>query len=31
MTRPTMVMGRTCDAEKSFLVTALCRHFANKG
>jgi adenosylcobyric acid synthase len=29
--RPIMVMGCTSDAGKSFLVTALCRHFANQG
>jgi adenosylcobyric acid synthase len=28
---PIMVMGCTSDAGKSFLVTALCRHFANRG
>jgi adenosylcobyric acid synthase len=26
-----MIMGCTSDAGKSFLVTALCRHFANQG
>jgi adenosylcobyric acid synthase len=26
-----MIMGCTSDAGKSFLVTALCRHFANRG
>lgn len=26
-----MLMGCTSDAGKSFLVTALCRHFANQG
>ncbi|MFN8490422.1 MAG: cobyric acid synthase [Caldilineaceae bacterium] len=29
--RPIMIMGCTSDAGKSFLVTALCRHFANQG
>jgi adenosylcobyric acid synthase len=29
--RPIMVMGCTSDAGKSFLVTALCRRFANAG
>ena len=29
--RPIMIMGCTSDAGKSFLVTALCRHFANLG
>jgi adenosylcobyric acid synthase len=29
--RPIMVMGCTSDAGKTFLVTALCRHFANRG
>ncbi len=28
---PIMIMGCTSDAGKSFLVTALCRHFANQG
>ncbi|MEW6684301.1 MAG: cobyric acid synthase [Nitrospirota bacterium] len=28
---PLMVMGCTSDAGKSFLVTALCRHFSNRG
>lgn len=28
---PIMLMGCTSDAGKSFLVTALCRHFANRG
>src|SRR5262249_19808140 len=28
---PIMIMGCTSDAGKSFLVTALCRHFANLG
>ncbi|QDU65156.1 cobyric acid synthase [Engelhardtia mirabilis] len=28
---PLMVMGCTSDAGKSFLVTALCRHYANRG
>jgi adenosylcobyric acid synthase len=32
MTRkPIMIMGCTSDAGKSFLVSALCRHFANRG
>src|SRR5438270_2320825 len=26
-----MIMGCTSDAGKSFLVTALCRYFANRG
>ncbi len=26
-----MIMGCTSDAGKSFLVTALCRHFSNRG
>jgi len=29
--KPIMIMGCTSDAGKSFLVTALCRHFANQG
>jgi adenosylcobyric acid synthase len=29
--RPIMVMGCTSDAGKSFLATALCRHFADRG
>ena len=29
--KPIMSMGCTSDAGKSFLVTALCRHFANLG
>jgi len=29
--RPIMILGCTSDAGKSFLVTALCRHFANRG
>ena len=29
--RPIMIMGCTSDAGKSFLVAALCRHFANRG
>ena len=28
---PVMIMGCTSDAGKSFLVTALCRHFSNQG
>lgn len=28
---PIMVMGCSSDAGKSFLCTALCRHFANRG
>jgi len=28
---PVMIMGCTSDAGKSFLVMALCRHFANRG
>ena len=31
MATPIMIMGCTSDAGKSFLVTALCRHFANRG
>ena len=31
MSKPIMIMGCTSDAGKSFLVTALCRHFANRG
>jgi len=32
MTRkPIMIMGCTSDAGKSFLVAALCRHFADRG
>jgi adenosylcobyric acid synthase len=31
LNKPIMVMGCTSDAGKSFLVTALCRHFANRG
>lgn len=31
MNPPIMIMGCTSDAGKSFLVTALCRHFANRG
>src|SRR6266852_9539201 len=27
---PIMIMGCSSDAGKSFLVTALCRHFANR-
>lgn len=30
MATPIMLMGCTSDAGKSFLVTALCRHFANR-
>jgi adenosylcobyric acid synthase len=29
--KPIMILGCTSDAGKSFLVTALCRHFANRG
>ena len=29
--KPIMIMGCTSDAGKSFLATALCRHFANRG
>ncbi len=29
--KPIMIMACTSDAGKSFLVTALCRHFANQG
>ncbi|MEW6273412.1 MAG: cobyric acid synthase [Thermodesulfobacteriota bacterium] len=28
---PIMILGCTSDAGKSFLVTALCRHLANRG
>src|SRR5258708_10739525 len=31
MSKPIMIMGCTSEAGKSFLVTALCRHFANQG
>lgn len=31
MATPLMIMGCTSDAGKSFLVTALCRHLANRG
>ena len=31
MATPIILMGCTSDAGKSFLVTALCRHFANRG
>ncbi len=31
MARPIMIAGCTSDAGKSFLVTALCRRFANRG
>lgn len=31
MAQPLMIMGCTSDAGKSFLVTALCRHLANRG
>jgi adenosylcobyric acid synthase len=31
MNSPIMIMGCTSDAGKSFLVTALCRHLANRG
>lgn len=31
MPPPLMIMGCTSDAGKSFLVTALCRHLANRG
>lgn len=31
MTPPIMILGCTSDAGKSFLVTALCRHFSNRG
>ena len=31
MTNPIMIMGCSSDAGKSFVVTALCRHFANRG
>jgi adenosylcobyric acid synthase len=30
MATPIMILGCTSDAGKSFLVTALCRHFANR-
>ncbi len=29
--KPIMIMGCTSDAGKSFVVTCLCRHFANQG
>src|SRR5262249_23373782 len=29
--KPIMIMGCTSDAGKSFLVTALCRYFSNRG
>lgn len=29
--KPVMIMGCTSDAGKSFLATALCRHFSNQG
>lgn len=29
--KPIMLLGCTSDAGKSFLVTALCRHFSNRG
>jgi len=29
--KPIMILGCTSDAGKSFLVAALCRHFANRG
>lgn len=31
MEPPIMIMGCSSDAGKSFLVTALCRHLANRG
>ena len=31
MTHPIMIMGCSSDAGKSFVVTALCRHLANRG
>src|SRR5207245_1394190 len=31
VTNPIMIMGCSSDAGKSFLVTALCRHLANRG
>lgn len=31
MPNPIMIMGCSSDAGKSFLVTALCRHLANRG
>src|SRR5438309_12021854 len=31
MPRPIMIMGCSSDTGKSFVVTALCRHFANRG
>ncbi len=31
MTNPIMIMGCSSDAGKSFTVTALCRHLANRG
>src|SRR5713226_1522310 len=30
MPKPVMIMGCTRDAGKSFLITALCQHFANR-
>jgi adenosylcobyric acid synthase len=31
VTNPIMIMGCSSDAGKSFVVTALCRYFANRG
>src|SRR5215831_9489936 len=31
MPKPIMIMGCTSDAGKSFLATALCRNFSNRG
>ncbi len=31
MAPPIMIMGCSSDAGKSFVVTALCRHLANRG